>query len=127
MLQFSFKKGKLTSKAGARFVELLGGDDLAFDNLYCVAFQMLDRQWLAKRATYMEFNVNYIPCFMFLVCEFIELGFSHSFRCCFFPSLFFFSVIQVVLKSTRMQLEQELSLEGISCVRDMPAYRMLST
>ncbi|XP_020101584.1 ELMO domain-containing protein C-like isoform X1 [Ananas comosus] len=82
------QSGKLTSKAGARFVELLGGDDLAFDNLYCVAFQMLDRQWLAKRATYMEFNE--------------------------------------VLKSTRMQLEQELSLEGISCVRDMPAYRMLS-
>ncbi|XP_020101589.1 ankyrin repeat and ELMO domain-containing protein D-like isoform X3 [Ananas comosus] len=86
--EYPFAAGKLTSKAGARFVELLGGDDLAFDNLYCVAFQMLDRQWLAKRATYMEFNE--------------------------------------VLKSTRMQLEQELSLEGISCVRDMPAYRMLS-
>nr|CAD1817406.1 unnamed protein product [Ananas comosus var. bracteatus] len=83
------QSGKLTSKAGARFVELLGGDDLAFDNLYCVAFQMLDRQWLAKRATYMEFNE--------------------------------------VLKSTRMQLEQELSLEGILCVRDMPAYRMLTS
>lgn len=89
MLQFSFKKGKLTSKAGARFVELLGGDDLAFDNLYCVAFQMLDRQWLAKRATYMEFNVNYIPCFMFLVCEFIELGFSPFISLLLSPPLFF--------------------------------------
>lgn len=89
MLQFSFKKGKLTSKAGARFVELLGGDDLAFDNLYCVAFQMLDRQWLAKRATYMEFNVNYIPCFMFLVCEFIELGFSPFISLLLSPPLIF--------------------------------------
>ncbi|XP_072996818.1 uncharacterized protein [Typha latifolia] len=48
--------GKITSRTGARFVELLGSDEMAFDNLYCVAFQMLDVHWLAKRATYMEFN-----------------------------------------------------------------------
>ncbi|KAG1338251.1 ELMO domain-containing protein A [Cocos nucifera] len=47
---------KPTSRAGARFLELLGEDEMAFDNLYCVAFQMLDAQWLARRATYMEFN-----------------------------------------------------------------------
>ncbi|XP_008812012.2 ELMO domain-containing protein A isoform X1 [Phoenix dactylifera] len=48
--------GMPTSKAGARFLELLGEDEKAFDNLYCVAFRMLDAQWLAKRASYMEFN-----------------------------------------------------------------------
>ena len=55
---FSFA-GKPTSLAGIRFLELLGEDDMAFDNLYCVAFHMMDAQWLAKRASYMEFNVNH--------------------------------------------------------------------
>jgi len=32
---------------------------MAFDILFCIAFQMMDAQWLAKRATYMEFNVIY--------------------------------------------------------------------
>ncbi|URE36094.1 ELMO/CED-12 family [Musa troglodytarum] len=45
-----------SSKAGVRFLELLGEDEKAFDNLYCIAFRMLDAQWLAKRASYMEFN-----------------------------------------------------------------------
>ena len=44
--------------AGIRFLDLLGEDEMAFDNLFCVAFQMMDVQWLAKRASYMEFNVN---------------------------------------------------------------------
>ena len=55
---FSFA-GKPTSLAGIRFLELLGEDEMAFDNLYCVAFHMMDAQWLAKRASYMEFNVNH--------------------------------------------------------------------
>ncbi|KAK1279292.1 hypothetical protein QJS04_geneDACA015107 [Acorus gramineus] len=50
------QSGKPTSIAGKRFLELLGDDEMAFDNLYCVAFQMMDAQWLAKRASYMEFN-----------------------------------------------------------------------
>uniref|UniRef100_A0A1D1YY16 ELMO domain-containing protein A n=1 Tax=Anthurium amnicola TaxID=1678845 RepID=A0A1D1YY16_9ARAE len=50
------QSGVPTSKAGIRFLELLGGDEMAFDNLYCIAFQLLDAQWLAKRASYMEFN-----------------------------------------------------------------------
>ncbi|VAH90485.1 unnamed protein product [Triticum turgidum subsp. durum] len=33
-----------------------GRDENAFDHLYCVAFRMLDAQWLVKRASYMEFN-----------------------------------------------------------------------
>uniref|UniRef100_A0A7N2M3X4 ELMO domain-containing protein n=1 Tax=Quercus lobata TaxID=97700 RepID=A0A7N2M3X4_QUELO len=50
------QSGKPTSLAGIRFLELLGEDEMAFDNLYCVAFRMMDAQWLAKRASYMEFN-----------------------------------------------------------------------
>ncbi|XAR64447.1 hypothetical protein NMG60_11024796 [Bertholletia excelsa] len=29
---------------------------MVFDNLFCVTFQMMDAQWLAKRASYMEFK-----------------------------------------------------------------------
>ncbi|KAJ7976476.1 ELMO domain-containing protein A [Quillaja saponaria] len=50
------QSGRPTSLAGIRFLDLLKEDELAFDNLYCVAFQMIDAQWLAKRASYMEFN-----------------------------------------------------------------------
>lgn len=51
--------GKPTSQAAVRFLQLLGEDEMAFDNLFCVAFQMMDAQWLAKRASYMEFNVSH--------------------------------------------------------------------
>lgn len=81
------QSGMPSSKAGIRFLELLGEDEKAFDNLYCVAFRMLDAQWLAKRASYMEFNE--------------------------------------VLKSSRNQLERELSLEDVTSVKDLPAYNML--
>ncbi|XP_031248712.1 ELMO domain-containing protein A-like [Pistacia vera] len=50
------QSGKPSSLAGIRFLELLKEEEMAFDNLYCVAFQMMDAQWLAKRASYMEFN-----------------------------------------------------------------------
>ncbi|GMH09661.1 hypothetical protein Nepgr_011502 [Nepenthes gracilis] len=50
------QSGRPTSLAAVRFLELLAEDEMAFDNLYCVAFQMMDAQWLAKRASYMEFN-----------------------------------------------------------------------
>ncbi|KAJ9693617.1 hypothetical protein PVL29_009533 [Vitis rotundifolia] len=43
-------------RQAVRFLQLLGEDEMAFDNLFCVAFQMMDAQWLAKRASYMEFN-----------------------------------------------------------------------
>ena len=52
--------------AGIRFLELLSEDEMAFDNLYCVAFQMMDAQWLAKRASYMEFNVKNVFPFSLL-------------------------------------------------------------
>ncbi|GMJ11294.1 hypothetical protein like AT3G03610 [Hibiscus trionum] len=81
------QSGKPSSMAGIQFLKLLGEDEMAFDDLYCVAFQMMDAQWLVKRASYMEFND--------------------------------------VLKSTRTQLERELSLEDVSCVKDLPAYNLL--
>ncbi|XP_061945690.1 uncharacterized protein LOC133669529 isoform X1 [Populus nigra] len=42
---------------GVTFVKLLGEDESAFDVLFCIAFEMMDAQWLAMRASYMEFNV----------------------------------------------------------------------
>ncbi|VFQ67473.1 unnamed protein product [Cuscuta campestris] len=50
------QSGKPTTLPAIRFLDLLGEDERAFDNLFCVAFEMLDAQWLAKRASYMEFN-----------------------------------------------------------------------
>lgn len=82
------QSGTPTSRTGVRFLELLGEDEKAFDALFCVAFLMMDAQWLAKRASYMEFND--------------------------------------VLKSTRLQLERELSLEDVSSIKDLPAYSMLN-
>nr|CAB3491545.1 unnamed protein product [Digitaria exilis] len=31
-------------------------DEWAFDLLYCVAFVVMDKQWLDKNASYMDFN-----------------------------------------------------------------------
>ncbi|XP_057796467.1 uncharacterized protein LOC131012546 isoform X2 [Salvia miltiorrhiza] len=41
---------------GFNFLTLLGEDEDAFDILYCIAFTMMDAQWLAMHASYMEFN-----------------------------------------------------------------------
>ncbi|RZC46461.1 hypothetical protein C5167_039407 [Papaver somniferum] len=41
---------------GINFIKLLSEDEEAFDVLYCIAFEMMDAQWLAMRASYMEFN-----------------------------------------------------------------------
>lgn len=49
--------GPSISRIGVQFLALLGADEMAFDNLYCVAFQLLDSKWVSMRASYMEFNV----------------------------------------------------------------------
>ncbi|KAF5441819.1 hypothetical protein F2P56_037235 [Juglans regia] len=41
---------------GINFIKLLGEDEGAFDELFCIAFEMMDAQWLAMHASYMEFN-----------------------------------------------------------------------
>lgn len=33
-------------------------NEWAFDLLYCVAFVVMDKLWLERNATYMEFNVS---------------------------------------------------------------------
>nr|XP_043608346.1 ELMO domain-containing protein A isoform X2 [Erigeron canadensis] len=38
------------------FVKILGEDEEAFDVLYCIAFVLMDAQWLATHASFMEFN-----------------------------------------------------------------------
>ncbi|CDP14747.1 unnamed protein product [Coffea canephora] len=41
---------------GVNFIKMLGEDKEAFDVLYCIAFAMMDAQWLAMHASYMDFN-----------------------------------------------------------------------
>ncbi|XP_031481124.1 uncharacterized protein LOC116251160 [Nymphaea colorata] len=41
---------------GAVFMQMLAEDEWAFDLLYCIAFVVMDAQWLAKNASYMDFN-----------------------------------------------------------------------
>nr|GEX17341.1 hypothetical protein [Tanacetum cinerariifolium] len=50
------QSGLPTSLSGIRFLQFLSIDESAFDELYCVAFKLMDIQWLARRASYMEFN-----------------------------------------------------------------------
>lgn len=40
----------------AVFIQMLSEDEWAFDLLYCVAFLVMDKQWLEKNASYMDFN-----------------------------------------------------------------------
>lgn len=35
-------------------------NDRAFDILYCIAFKLMDQQWLAMHASYMDFNVRHV-------------------------------------------------------------------
>ncbi|XP_056862623.1 uncharacterized protein LOC108846383 isoform X3 [Raphanus sativus] len=41
---------------GATFLKFLSENESAFDILYCIAFKLMDQQWLSMRASYMEFN-----------------------------------------------------------------------
>ncbi|XP_019194476.1 PREDICTED: ELMO domain-containing protein A isoform X2 [Ipomoea nil] len=54
MLDLSSEKPRCLP--GINFVKLLADDEEAFDVLYCIAFALLDAQWLAMHASYMEFN-----------------------------------------------------------------------
>lgn len=38
------------------FLDATADDEDAFDILYCIAFTMMDAQWLAMHASYMDFN-----------------------------------------------------------------------
>ncbi|KAL6287548.1 hypothetical protein ACE6H2_011938 [Prunus campanulata] len=39
-----------------KMLDLCSEDEAAFDVLYCIAFEMVDAQWLAMHASYMQFN-----------------------------------------------------------------------
>ncbi|WCJ30680.1 ELMO/CED-12 family protein [Euphorbia peplus] len=54
MLELRSEKPKCP--AGLNFIRLLGEDETAFDVLFCTAFELMDAQWLAMQASYMEFN-----------------------------------------------------------------------
>lgn len=41
---------------GTIFLKMLAENEWAFDLLYCITFEMMDAQWLAMQASYMEFN-----------------------------------------------------------------------
>ncbi|VFQ75808.1 unnamed protein product [Cuscuta campestris] len=41
---------------GATFLKFLADNESAFDLLYCIAFKLMDHQWLSMRASYMDFN-----------------------------------------------------------------------
>ncbi|KAJ8631999.1 hypothetical protein MRB53_025335 [Persea americana] len=41
---------------GAIFLKLLSENERAFDLLYCITFKLMDQQWLAMHASYMDFN-----------------------------------------------------------------------
>ncbi|KAH9708242.1 ELMO domain-containing protein [Citrus sinensis] len=61
---FSTSFQRLLRKQGAKprtfvrsvFLQMLSDNEWAFDLLYCVAFVVMDKQWLERNATYMEFN-----------------------------------------------------------------------
>ncbi|CAA2984584.1 Hypothetical predicted protein [Olea europaea subsp. europaea] len=41
---------------GATFLKFLAENESAFDLLYCITFKLMDHQWLAMHASYMDFN-----------------------------------------------------------------------
>ncbi|KAK2995703.1 hypothetical protein RJ640_007781 [Escallonia rubra] len=104
---------KPRSLPGVNFVKLLGEDEESFDVLYCIAFAMMDAQWLAMRASYMEFNVLPPSLSRFLsalsICR----------------SVVYIIAVPEVLQVTRTQLERELSLEDLHHIHDLPAYNLL--
>ncbi|XP_042430153.1 ELMO domain-containing protein A-like [Zingiber officinale] len=72
----------------AVFLKLLSENDQAFDIMYCIAFMLMDQQWLTMHASYMDFNM--------------------------------------VMKSTRRRLEQELLIKSVSRIEDLSSYRLLA-
>lgn len=40
------------------FCSYAAENESAFDLLYCITFKLMDHQWLAMRASYMDFNVR---------------------------------------------------------------------
>ena len=92
-------------------------NESAFDLLYCITFKQMDHQWLAMRASYMDFNVCILQPESWF-CWVIQASESMLF-------LWYF-VLQTVMKATRRQLERELLLEDITRLEDLPSYGLLT-
>ncbi|XXG78020.1 hypothetical protein AAC387_Pa08g2050 [Persea americana] len=50
------QSAKPRTMMGAVFLRLLSETERAFDLLYCIAFKLMDQQWLDMHASYMDFN-----------------------------------------------------------------------
>eukprot|EP00878_Enallax_costatus_P022372 GHUV01023730.1.p1 GENE.GHUV01023730.1~~GHUV01023730.1.p1 ORF type:complete len:100 (+),score=33.33 GHUV01023730.1:332-631(+) len=51
------KPGMLPKTAAGRaFCQLLTESDVAFEEVYCVMFALLDHVWVQRKASYMEFG-----------------------------------------------------------------------
>ncbi|KAG8090749.1 hypothetical protein GUJ93_ZPchr0011g28363 [Zizania palustris] len=87
MQMIDLQSSKPRTFVRAVFIQMLSEDEWAFDLLYCIAFIVMDKQWLDKNTSYMDFNE--------------------------------------ILKSTRVQLERELLLDGVMRIEDMPSYSLL--
>nr|GMC80420.1 ELMO domain-containing protein A-like isoform X1 [Ipomoea batatas] len=62
---------------GATFLKFLAENESAFDLLYCIAFKLMDQQWLAMGASYMDFNVKFIV--VTLLCLYV-MGYADSYE-----------------------------------------------
>lgn len=58
------------------YEQIIAEDEEAFDVLYCIAFVMMDAQWLAMRASYMDFNV--LSLSLSLIRIYICVNISHK-------------------------------------------------
>lgn len=56
MQMLDLQSNKPRTFVRAVFIQMLSEDEWAFDLLYCVAFVVMDKQWLEKNASYMDFN-----------------------------------------------------------------------
>nr|XP_009419377.1 PREDICTED: ELMO domain-containing protein A isoform X2 [Musa acuminata subsp. malaccensis] len=56
MQMLDLQSTKARTFVRAVFIQMLSEDEWAFDLLYCVAFMVMDKQWLERNASYMEFN-----------------------------------------------------------------------
>ncbi|CAN7122738.1 unnamed protein product [Brassica rapa subsp. narinosa] len=56
MQMLDLEASKPRTFVGSVFLQMLSENEWAFDLLYCVAFAVMDKQWLDRNATYMEFN-----------------------------------------------------------------------
>lgn len=80
---------------------------------------MMDQQWLAMHASYMDFSVSPGPTVYLVPPSFLLIGRIIS-------GLFLCVKKQAVMKSTCRHLERELLLEDILTLEDLPSYSLLA-